>query len=77
MLDNILRQQDQAGDFIKVMSEYSTTVNNNGALLVSLMRNMSMFFAAAEAKLGGFRSQPQQDSPRSSKRLEICCSTRT
>lgn len=56
MLDNILRQQDQAGDFIKVMSEYSTTVNSNGQLLVSLMRNMSTFFAAAEVNLAGFKS---------------------
>ncbi|CAM5389852.1 Mammalian cell entry related domain protein OS=Tsukamurella paurometabola (strain ATCC 8368 / DSM / CCUG 35730 / CIP 100753 / JCM 10117 / KCTC 9821 / NBRC 16120 / NCIMB 702349 / NCTC 13040) OX=521096 GN=Tpau_1242 PE=4 SV=1 [Tsukamurella paurometabola] len=56
MLDNILRQQDQAGDFVKVMAEYSTTVNQNGQLLLSLMRNMSMFFAAAEVNLAGFKS---------------------
>lgn len=56
MLDNILRQQDQAGDFVKVMSEYSTTVNNNGQLLLSLMRNMSTFFSAAEVNLAGFKS---------------------
>lgn len=56
MLDNILRQQDQAGDFVKVMSEYSTTVNSNGDLLLSLMRNMSTFFAAAEVNLSGFKS---------------------
>ncbi|WP_019200299.1 MlaD family protein [Tsukamurella sp. 1534] len=56
MFDNILRQQDQAGDFVKVMSEYSTTVNQNGELLVSLMRNMSTFFAAAEVNLAGFKS---------------------
>lgn len=56
MFDNILRQQDQAGDFVKVMSEYSTTVNQNGELLLSLMRNMSTFFAAAEVNLSGFKS---------------------
>ncbi|GAB3133424.1 MCE family protein [Tsukamurella serpentis] len=56
MLENILRQQDQAGDFVKVMSEYSTTVNNNGELLLSLMRNMSTFFSAAEVNLAGFKS---------------------
>ncbi|MBS4103403.1 MlaD family protein [Tsukamurella paurometabola] len=56
MFDNILRQQDQAGEFVKVMSEYSTTVNQNGDLLLSLMRNMSMFFAAAEVNLSGFQA---------------------
>lgn len=56
MLDNILRQQDQAGEFVKVMAEYSTTVNNNGELLLSLMRNFSTFFAAAEVNLAGFKS---------------------
>ncbi|TWS23764.1 MCE family protein [Tsukamurella sputi] len=56
MFDNILRQQDQAGDFVKVMGEYSTTVNQNGDLLLSLMRNMSMFFAAAEVNLSGFQA---------------------
>lgn len=56
MFENILRQQDQAGDFVKVMGEYSTTVNQNGDLLLSLMRNMSMFFAAAEVNLGGFQA---------------------
>ncbi|NKY18650.1 MCE family protein [Tsukamurella spumae] len=56
MFENILRQQDQAGDFVKVMGEYSTTVNQNGDLLLSLMRNMSMFFSAAEVNLSGFQS---------------------
>lgn len=56
MFENILRQQDQAGDFVKVMSEYSTTVNQNGDLLLSLMRNMSMFFSAAEVNLSGFKA---------------------
>lgn len=56
MFDNILRQQDQAGEFVKVMGEYSTTVNQNGDLLLSLMRNMSMFFAAAEVNLSGFQA---------------------
>lgn len=56
MFENILRQQDQAGDFVKVLGEYSTTVNQNGDLLLSLMRNMSMFFAAAEVNLAGFQA---------------------
>ncbi|CAM3880305.1 MlaD family protein [Tsukamurella ocularis] len=56
MFENILRQQDQAGDFVKVMSEYSTAINQNGDLLLSLMRNMSTFFAAAEVNLAGFQS---------------------
>lgn len=56
MFENILRQQEQAGDFVKVMGEYSTTVNQNGDLLLSLMRNMSMFFSAAEVNLSGFKA---------------------
>lgn len=56
MFDNILRQQDQAGDFVKVMGEYSTTVNKNGDLLLSLMRNMATFFSAAEVNLSGFKT---------------------
>lgn len=56
MMDNALRQQKQIGDFIQLLGEYSTNVRDNGELLVSTMHNMSTFFAAAEANLGGFKA---------------------
>ncbi|MDF0530305.1 MlaD family protein [Tsukamurella sp. 8F] len=56
MVDNIVRQQDQAGEFIKIMGQYSEAVRDNGDLLVSLMHNMSTFFASANANLAGFHS---------------------
>jgi phospholipid/cholesterol/gamma-HCH transport system substrate-binding protein len=56
MMDNALRQQQQIGDFVKLLGEYSQNIRDNGDLLVSLMNNMSTFFAAAEVNLGGFKA---------------------
>ncbi len=56
MVDNIIRQQDQAGEFVKILGQYSSAVRDNGDLLLSIMRNFSQFFAAAEVNLGGFQS---------------------
>ncbi|GAA4400412.1 MlaD family protein [Tsukamurella soli] len=56
MVDNVIRQQDQAGEFIKILGQYSGQVRDNGELLVSIMHNFATFFAAGQVNLAGFQS---------------------
>ncbi len=60
MVDNALRQQNQIGDFVTVMNEYSTAAAANGEVLLTALRKFGVYFSAMNQNLRGHLLYLQQ-----------------